>query len=108
MNMRSQGRTPRPRRERSRRQFPRPSARWLRCADYPQGLFQAMLQQCLEKHPRAGFCPSDIRELDPFYVAAQYGSIESLRVLLVRYFANIYSPESGMMHSKNADMRCWL
>ncbi|KAF5856425.1 hypothetical protein ETB97_007422 [Aspergillus alliaceus] len=53
-----------------------------------------MLQQCLEKHPRAGFCPSDIRELDPFYVAAQDDAFEERGYALLAIACRYAQPET--------------
>ncbi|GAB1201899.1 hypothetical protein APSETT445_000494 [Aspergillus pseudonomiae] len=63
-----------------------------------------MVQQYIEKHPKAGLYPSDLRDMDAFFIACEYGSLDVLRVLLDHYHAHIDSPDTESLEQRKISL----
>ncbi|KAE8131505.1 hypothetical protein BDV38DRAFT_290072 [Aspergillus pseudotamarii] len=53
-----------------------------------------MVRQYIEIHPKAGLYSSESLDMDVIFIACEYGSLDTLRVLLDHYHTHIDSPDT--------------
>ncbi|KAE8373941.1 ankyrin repeat-containing domain protein [Aspergillus bertholletiae] len=63
-----------------------------------------MVRQYIERHPKAGLYPSEVREWDVFFIACEHGSLDTLRVLLNHYSAHINFPDTESLEQRGISL----